>query len=91
MPAADPAFIFSVGHIQHPMQGILDAPMLAYGTARELHIKRQGIDVVAPLYTSPTCRSDSVIPRVFNPTHSSPRLRPSLNFNHPNSCSGSLR
>ena len=50
MPLADPAFLFSIGHIRDPMQGILDAPMVAHSTGNGLHIERQGTDVVAPLH-----------------------------------------
>ena len=63
---ANPAGIFIKGHIENPMERILNAPVLSYGLREPHPLRRQRKYRVSLCTFSPIARHDSTIPILCN-------------------------
>lgn len=48
MILADAASVFIEGRVEHPVQRVLDAPVMAYGVRQATGIRRKAADLVTP-------------------------------------------
>src|SRR3569832_717650 len=77
MILADAALVFVERQVKHPVQGVLDAPMIAHRARQSLGIRREAAEIVtylagglaiASAVTDRLAQAASASPGVFNPT-----------------------